>query len=252
MSSPISRARAGRSCVRISSIAPSAAAQATGLPPYVPPRPPTCTASISSARPVTAASGQPPAMPLAVVTRSGTTPSWSRGEPVAGAAEAGLDLVGDEDDPVLAAPGRQGGQEAAGRDHEAALALDRLDHHAGEVRGADLLVQHVDGPGRGLLAGEAVPERVGHRRPVDLAGERARTRACRACSSRHRHREVGAAVVGVVEDRHRVPAGGHAGDLHGVLDRLGAGVEQRRLLRRGRRGSARPAPRRRRRTRRTA
>ena len=35
-------------------------------------------ASISSARPVTAASGSPPAMPLAVVTRSGTTPSSSQ------------------------------------------------------------------------------------------------------------------------------------------------------------------------------
>jgi hypothetical protein len=31
-----------------------------------------------SARPVTAASGRPPAMPLAVVTRSGTTPSCSQ------------------------------------------------------------------------------------------------------------------------------------------------------------------------------
>jgi len=29
-----------------------------------------------SALPVTAASGKPPAMPLAVVTRSGMTPSW--------------------------------------------------------------------------------------------------------------------------------------------------------------------------------
>ena len=31
-----------------------------------------------SARPVTAASGRPPAMPLAVVIRSGTTPSCSQ------------------------------------------------------------------------------------------------------------------------------------------------------------------------------
>ena len=34
--------------------------------------------SISSARPVTAASGSPPAIPLASVTRSGTTPSSSQ------------------------------------------------------------------------------------------------------------------------------------------------------------------------------
>ncbi len=31
-----------------------------------------------SARPVTAASGRPPAIPFAVVIRSGTTPSWSQ------------------------------------------------------------------------------------------------------------------------------------------------------------------------------
>ena len=58
-------------------MAPSAAATAAGLPPYVPPRPPPPTASMISARPVTAASGNPPAMPFAVVTMSGTMPSCS-------------------------------------------------------------------------------------------------------------------------------------------------------------------------------
>ena len=53
----------------------NAAAAATGLPPYVPPSPPSWGAFINSARPVTAASGMPPASPLAVVTMSGTTPS---------------------------------------------------------------------------------------------------------------------------------------------------------------------------------
>ena len=52
-----------------------AAAHAAGLPAYVPPRPPACTASITSARPVTADSGSPPAIPFAVVMRSGMTPS---------------------------------------------------------------------------------------------------------------------------------------------------------------------------------
>ena len=57
-----------------------------------------------SARPVTAASGRPPAMPLAVVMRSGTMPKQLAREHRAGAGEAGLDLVGDEDDIVGAAP----------------------------------------------------------------------------------------------------------------------------------------------------
>jgi hypothetical protein len=49
-----------------------------GLPPKVPPRPPGCTPSISSARPVTAESGRPPAIALAVAMRSGTTCSCSQ------------------------------------------------------------------------------------------------------------------------------------------------------------------------------
>ena len=44
----------------------------------MPPSPPLCTESITSARPVTAASGNPPATPLAMVTRSGTTLSCSQ------------------------------------------------------------------------------------------------------------------------------------------------------------------------------
>ena len=54
-----------------------AAAHATGLPPNVPPSPPGCAASMISARPVTAASGRPPAMPLAESTRSGYQPKCS-------------------------------------------------------------------------------------------------------------------------------------------------------------------------------
>ena len=49
------------------------AAGASGLPAKVPPRPPGTGASIRSARPVTAASGKPPARPLAMVIRSGLT-----------------------------------------------------------------------------------------------------------------------------------------------------------------------------------
>src|ERR1043166_7359285 len=48
-------------------------AQARGFPPNVPPRPPTAAASITSARPVTAASGKPPPSDFAEVMRSGST-----------------------------------------------------------------------------------------------------------------------------------------------------------------------------------
>ena len=73
-------------------------------------------------------------------------------------------------------------------------------------------------------------ERVGHRRPVDLVGERPERVLVGHVLGGHRHRQVGAPVVGVVEHGDRHPAGVGAGDLDGVLDRLGAGVEQRRPL----------------------
>ena len=98
---PSVSARRGYSGVATVSSTAIAAAQATGLPPNVPPRPPGATASISSARPVTAASGSPPPSDLprdqqvrldAVVL---DRPHRAR------AADAGLDLVVDVQDPVV-------------------------------------------------------------------------------------------------------------------------------------------------------
>src|SRR5215813_889275 len=70
-------------------------------------------------------------------------------------------------------------------------------------------------------------ERVGHGHAVDLTGERPEALLVRHVLGGHRHRQVGAAVVGMVEHHDRVPAGGEPGDLDRVLDGLGAGVEQR-------------------------
>ena len=55
----------------------SPAAQASGEPANVPPNPPTTGASMISALPITADSGTPPAMLLATVMRSGSTPACS-------------------------------------------------------------------------------------------------------------------------------------------------------------------------------
>ena len=86
----------------------------------------------------------------------------------------------------LPAPGRHGGEEAGGRHHEAALALDRLDQHAGHVLRPHLPLDLLDGPGRGLFAGHplGIPQRVRHRAPGRPRGRRARTRRGRACSWR--------------------------------------------------------------------
>ena len=135
------RARGSRARTSSSSTA-SAAAQQTGLPPNVPPRPPGCTASISSARPVTAGERQPAA------------------ERLARDDQVGLDVV------VLDRPDRAGAPAARpaprrrrrgsrarsqrsfsacdelGRHRdEAALALHRLEHEAGDLGRVDVLLE---------------------------------------------------------------------------------------------------------------
>ena len=75
--SPSARDRSSKPSRSILSSTASAAAAATGFPPYVPPSPPGCTASISSARPVTAEIGNPAPSDFAVRTMSGMTPSSS-------------------------------------------------------------------------------------------------------------------------------------------------------------------------------
>ena len=149
----------------------------------------------------------------------------------AGAGHAALDLVGDEDDAVRRAPLLQRGQVAVGGNHEAALALDGLDDEAGEVGGADDLLEVGDRACGRIGAAEAVVVRVGARRVVDVAGERAEARAVRHGLEVHGHREVGAAVVRVVEHGDAAAAGVLAGDLDAVLDGFGAGVDQHGLLR---------------------
>ena len=59
----------------------------------------------------------------------------------AGAAHARLHLVVDVEDPVLVARRADGPQEVLGHRDEAALALDGLEHHAGDVAGVDVLLE---------------------------------------------------------------------------------------------------------------
>ena len=179
-------------------------------------------------------------MPLAVVTRSGTTPSWSQANQSPVRAKPVWISSAMKRMPLLAAPVGDPGQPARRRDDEAALALDRLDEHRGAVVLADLgvhgLHEGVEGLVRARLDATGPAVGVGHRGAVDLTGERTEAVLVGHVLRRQRHREVGPAVVGVVEHDDRVAAGVVAGDLDGVLHRLGPGVEQRRALLVGARG----------------
>src|SRR5674536_285828 len=134
-----------------------------------------------------------------------------QGEPRAGAGKAGLDLVGDEDDPVGPTVFGELRQEARPRNDETALTLDRLDHHGSDVAAADLVVHRTDYFRCGLLtaalrAGRPAV-RVSHRHPVDLGRELAERVLVRHVLGGQRHREVRPPVVAVVEGDDRLAPG---------------------------------------------
>ena len=84
------------------SIAASAAAQATGLPPYVPPRPPTCGGVHDLGAAGDGGERQAAGDALGGDDEVGHDALVLAGEHGAGAGEPGLHLVGDEDDAVRA------------------------------------------------------------------------------------------------------------------------------------------------------
>ena len=228
------RARPTRSSRSIVAIAPSAAAQATGLPPKVPPRPEACTASISSARPVTPPSGSPPAMPLAVVTRSGTNPSYGlanhspvRPKPVCtSSATTRIPCAAQNSATRRRKPG-------AGTTKPPSPWIGSTTTQA-TCSGPTWVVDQVDEPVvrlvRAPLRTGRPAERVRHRGPVDLRRVRAEGRLVGPVLGGQRHGQQRPAVVTVVEsDDARAPRG-RPGDLDRVLHRFGAGVDQHRAL----------------------
>ncbi len=148
----------------------------------------------------------------------------------AGAPEAGLHLVDDEDDAVLVADPPDPREELPRRDDEAALPLHGLDHDGGDALGGDLCHEGPLERGEGL-GGRGPAVVVGEGDAVHLGRERAEPRLVRVRLRRHGHREERAAVEGSLERDHRRAAGVRARELDRVLDRLRARVEERRLRR---------------------
>ena len=113
----------------------SAAAAATGLPPKVVPWLPGWSRSAASPVAMQAPIGKPPARPLATVTMSAGAVHRVGdggvlvGEPGAGAADAGLDLVEPQQGAVLAGDLAGLGEVVERRRDHAGLALERLEDH---------------------------------------------------------------------------------------------------------------------------
>ena len=155
--------------------------------------------------------GMPPPRPLASVTTSGSTRRRRElvGEPRAGAADAGLHLVEPEQGAVVAGDPLGGGEVAGGRDDDAGLALDRLEHDRGDVSSstaassaADVAVRH---------EGDVARQRLERLAVGGLGGERERAH--------------GAAVEGALGGD-QPGAAGAAGELERGLVGLGAGVAE--------------------------
>ena len=170
-------------------------------------------------------------MPLATVTRSGSTPGVLDCPPAAGPAHPGLDLVGDQDDPVLVAQLAQPAQEGGRGGEVAALALDRLDHDGGDVLRGDLAAE--DRLAQVLELGGAIP--AGRFAPAADARER------RVMDHRQQWPEAGplldlrvgqgerahgAAVEAALERDDPRPMRVIAGELDRALDRLGPRVRE--------------------------
>ena len=85
-----------------------------------------------SARPVTAASGKPPPRDFAVTMQIGLDAVTLAGEQRAGASEARLHFVGDEEDAVLVAEIDQHFEVVRRRSDESAFAEHRLGDHGGD------------------------------------------------------------------------------------------------------------------------
>ena len=151
------------------------------------------------------------------------------GEPVAGPAEAGHDLVGDHEDAVPVADLADAGDVAVGRDEDAVRADDRLEEDGGDGPGA-LVADDV------LEALEGLADRprlrlapaMGVRVADDADDARLVGPAARIAGQRHGPQR--GAVVRAVASQDLVLAAVVAGELDGVLDRLGATEREEHLV----------------------
>ena len=190
-----------------------------------------------SARPVTAASGRPPPSDFAVTIKIGLDAVALAGEQRAGAPEAGLHFVGDEEDAVLVAEIDQHLEIVRRRRDESAFAENRLGDHGGDFFVRDHALEGVFEMARAVEIAGRILQRIRaaiairERNAIDLAGKRRESGLVRMRLAGEGQRHHGAAVEGVFEGDDAGTLGVGARDLDRVLDGLGAAVHEDRLLR---------------------
>jgi hypothetical protein len=141
-------------------------------------------------------------------------------EHLAGAGEAGLHFVGDEQNAVFAADLRHGGEPSRRRHDEAALALHRLHDQGGHRFSRHYALESIFKVRGGLAI----------RHAVNVARERLEAGLVRMCLAGQRERQQGAPVESVFETDHRRAPRVGARDLDGILHGFGAAVQQQGLL----------------------
>ena len=130
---------------------------------------------------------------------------------------------------MLLADRLQGVDEVLRHRYEAALALNRLEHHAGDLLGVDVLLEDQLESLDALLGVDAAV-RIRTGRAEHVGRERAEVLLVGDHLAGHCERQDRAPVEAVVEADDARAAGVGARDLDGVLDGFGARVDEQRLL----------------------
>ena len=195
----------------------------------------------------------PEVTPLAKVIMSGIDAVALGGEGIAEPAEAGDDLVEDQQDAVLVADRAQPLQIALGRRQHAGRARHRLDDHGGDGRGvvqrddALELVGEMRAPFRLALGEGLLLAVVGRRQMVDAGEQRAEELAVVDDAADRDAAEADAVIAALAPDQARARAlAAHVvigeRDLERGVDRLRAGIAEEHVVeiaRRQRRDAAR-------------
>ena len=146
------------------------------------------------------------------------------GKHLAGAAVAGLHFVSNQHNTVLVAQGAQPLHGLSLDGVETALALHRLKNDGSHTRRLDVALEQLLHGVFGVLQICAMAR---ERHVVNLGGKGAKARLVGLDLASERHRKQAAAVEGAAKGNDAAAPSVRAGDLDGVLNRLGAGREER-------------------------